>query len=330
MPKLGGLWSSVSVVDKAGGESDGATIVCIGPPALVMPPERGEIFEIAMGWADEGEPVLQGRFSFQKPRLGGDPSSGESMFLQFRSADFVEKLKRTKRKGYDDKTYGEIMEDIGKEAGLPVQVDPELGKIKLGFRLLWDQSLIDFASELSEEVGGTVKPAGGKLIAMKRGGGSSASGKALETIVIRRSECGPYTVEIDPRPETGKVAAAYHDEKSGRRKHVKKSSGRDGPTTILPHPYRTEAEAGLAAEAACYDRVNASGSGTFDIPGMPRAWAEAPCMVEGFGQLIDGSWKADTVTKTVTAMKGFRTEVAVSAGKDQKGKGGGKKGARKR
>lgn len=329
MPKLAGLWTSVSTCDKAGNESDGATIVCIGPPALIMPPNRGEIYEIAMGWADEGL-VSQGRFSFQKPSLSGDPSSGETMLLQFRSADFVEKLKKTTRKGYDDKTFGEIMQDVGKEAGLPVQVDPELGKIKLGYRLRWDQSLIDFVTELGEEVGATVKPAGGKLVAMKRGGASSASGKPLEPILIRRSECGPYSVEIDPRPETGKVAAAYHDEKSGRRKHVKKSSGRDGPTAILPHPYRTEAEAGLAADAASYDRVNASGSGNFDLPGRPRAWAEAPCTIEGFGPLIDGSWKADTVTKIVTARGGFRTEVAVTAGKDQKGKGNGKAGARKR
>lgn len=42
----------------------------------------------------------------------------------------------------------------------------------------------------------------------------------------------------------------------------------------------------------------------------------------GFGPLIDGSWKAESVDKTVRADGGFLTTVHVTAGDDKKGEKG--------
>ncbi|GJD97876.1 phage late control D family protein [Methylobacterium iners] len=318
---LNGLWLEVSVTDKAGQESDSARILCIGPPRFVSLPKRGAEYQILMGWDDEGL-VLQGRYSFQKARMIGDPEQGEHIALEFRAADFVEKLKASGRKHYDDTTYGDLMKKIAKDAGLEATVDPELAKIKLGYRLRWDQSPIDFATEVSEEVGATLKPAGGKLVAMKRGGGKSGGGQALSPIIIQRNENFGYEIEIEPRPEVGSVAGAWLDEKTGKRKLNKKKANRSGPIKILPHPYRGEDAAGAAAEADVYDNINQSGSGHFESPGLPQARAEAPVIVSGFGPGIDGKWKADSVEKIVTAEGGFLTTVHVTAGDDKKGEKG--------
>lgn len=322
LPRLSGLWTSVKVSDKAGQESDTCRIACAGPPDRVPLPRRGDKFTVLMGWADEGL-VLQGEYSFQKARLVGDPGRGESLELRFRAADFVDALKRSGREHYDDVTFGDLVRKIAGKAGLGSEVDPDLAGRKLGYRLRWDQSLIDFGTEIADELGATIKPAGGKLIASKRGGGKNAGGRALEPILIRRRwPSFGYEVEIDPRPEAGKVAAAWQDEKTGRRKHVKKEAGSEGPTRILPHPYRSESDAGAAAEAEAYETANRSGSGTFESPGLPRARAEAPVIVSGFGPAIDGPWKADGIESVVTAKGGYLTTVSVTAGKDKKGSKG--------
>ncbi|MCF4125057.1 phage late control D family protein [Methylobacterium sp. SyP6R] len=321
LPALSGLWLEVSVTDKAGKESDSARIKCVGPPARVALPKRGDTYTVLMGWADEGL-VDQGQYTFQKATLSGDPEQGETMDLTFRSADFVDKLKASGRKHYDATTYGDLMKKLAGEAGLGSQVDPDLAKIKLAYRLRWDQSLIDFATEISEEIGATVKPAGGKLVAIKRGGGKNGAGTAFAPILIRRRRNFGYEIEVEPRPEVGSVAAAWYDEKTGKRKLTKTSANRQGPIRILPHPYRSEADAKAAAEAEVYASDNRSGGGYFESPGLPHARAEAPVTSSGFGPLIDGSWKAESVDKTVRADGGFLTTVHVTAGNDKKGEKG--------
>lgn len=173
---------------------------------------------------------------------------------------------------------------------------------------------MDFATAVSEEIGATVKPAGGKLVAMKRGGGKNGAGTAFAPILIRRRRNFGYEIEVEPRPEVGSVAAAWYDERTGKRKPTKASAKRQGPIRILPHPYRNEAEV--------YASDNRSGGGYFESPGLPHARAEAPATSSGFGPLIDGQWKAESVDKTVRSDGGFLTTVHVTAGDDKKGEKG--------
>lgn len=318
---LSGLWKTCKVIEQAGGESNSAEIACVGPPSKFGLPGRGDKFTILGGWKDEG-PVMQGVFSVQKIVCGGDPEEGDTITIHLRTADYVDKLKAHASKHYDDKTYGDIIKDIAKQVGLEAEVDEAIGKIKVPYRLRWNQSHIDFATELSEEVGAICKPAGGKLIAVKRGGGKSASGKSLTPIEIRRRNGFGYEIEIEPRPEVGNVAASWHDEKVGKRKVAKHKTGRSGPLYAMPHPFRSEDEANKAAELEAYEMGNNTGSGHFDSPGLPHAHAEAPVNVSGFGKPIDGRWKAESVEKIWDANDGFVTTVQVKAGDDEKGKKG--------
>jgi len=321
LPGLSGLWLSCRIHEQAGGESDTAEIVMVGPPSKVALPGRGDEFTILGGWADEG-PVEQGRFTVQKITCSGDAAEGDTIAIQLRAADYVDKLKGCASKHYDDKTYGDIVEDVAKKVGLKAQVDSEVAKKKIPYWLRWRQSHIDFLTELSEHVGAVCKPAGGKLIAVKRGSGKSASGKELTPISIRRAQVFSYEVEVEPRPEVGEVEGAWHDEKSGKRKAKKHKTGRDGPLHMLPHPYRSEDEAEEAAKAQAYEMGNDSAGGHFDCPGLPRAHAEAQVTASGFGKPLDGSWKAETVEKVWDARGGFTTTVTVKAGDEQKGKKG--------
>jgi phage protein D len=321
LPGLSGLWKSCHVREQAGDESDTAEIVCVGPPLKFGLPKKGAEFTILGGWQDEG-PVMQGKFTVQKINLRGEAETGEEISIQLRAADYVDKLKAHGTKHYDQETFGGIVKDLAKRAGLEAVVDEDLAKIKVPYRLWFNQSIIDFATELAEEHGARVKSAGGKLIAVKRGAGKSAGGGQFTPIEIRRRRGFAYDIEIEPRPEVGSVAASWHDEKTGKRKVAKHKTGRDGPIHMLPHPFRSEDEAKTAAESEAYEMGNNSGTGHFENPGLPHAHAEAPVTVSGFGFPIDGRWKAEGVEKVWDAEGGFTTTVEVKAGDDQKGKKG--------
>jgi hypothetical protein len=264
--------------------------------------------------------VLQGVYTVQKISLRGSPEEGDKISVKLRAADYVDKLKAHGSRHYDDGTFGELVKKVAKEAGLEAAIAPEVASIALPYQLRWQQSPIDFLTEIGARYGVLIKPAGGRLVALKRGAGKSASGQPLETILIKRRASYGYEIETEPRPNVGHVAASWHDAKSGKRKIVKEQTGRDGPIFILPHQHKSEAEAKASAKAEAYERGNNSGSGHFDSPGLPRAKAEAPVIVSGFGWPIDGRWKAESVTKRWTAQGGFETIVSVKAGTERKDK----------
>lgn len=177
-----------------------------------------KVIEQAGGESDSSEIVC-----------GGDPEEGDTITIHLRTADYVDKLKAHASKHYDDKTYGDIIKDIAKQVGLEAEVDQAVGKIKVPYLLRWNQSHIDFATEFSEGVGAICKPAGGKLIAVKRCGGKSASGKSLTPIEIIRRKGFAYEVEIEPCPELGNVAAST----------TKRSAGARSPSTRPGAPVRS-------------------------------------------------------------------------------------------
>ena len=251
------------------------------------------------------------------------PEEGERLSLDFKAADFMDDLKASGRQHYEEgTTFGEVLRKEAQRAGLSAVVDPALDRVKLGYRLRWDQSPIDFLNEVADELGATVKPAGGKLVAMKRGGGMTGSGQHLAPILIQRRRGVSYDIDIEPQPEAGSVAASWQKGQTGRRKPAKVKTGREGPIVVLLHPYRSEIEAREAAQANAYERSHTSGSGSFESPGLSHARAEAPVIASGFGSFIDGRWKAETVEKVITVSGGFLTTVTVGAGDEAKGRKG--------
>lgn len=317
LPKLAGRWVSVKTTENDGKDSDTAEITCIGPASRMPLPKKGDEYEIYMGWADEG-PVLQGKYKVQKVGLRGSPDEGETIVISLRSADFVDKLKAHGRESYQKGTFGDLMKKVASKAGLEAVIDPDLAREELDHEIRYDQSLIDFASQVGERFGAVVKPAGGKLIASKRGDGKSAGGKDLTPIILKKNRSFGYDIETDTRSQAGSIAASYLDPKTGKRKLVKEKTGRDGPIFTLPHPYPNEKEAKKAAKTQAYEVGNQTGSGHFESAGLPQARAGAPVIASGFGEGVDGTWKAKSLEKTITSKGGFTTTINVEAGKDEK------------
>jgi phage protein D len=322
---LAGIWGqslvSVKVTDNRGYESDTAEIVLRAePPGWSFPP-KGTLYRVELAWADGG-PAFVGQYTVQRVGGGGDPGSGTTLRVTCRAADMVDKLKEVGSTHYDQKTAGDIFKDIASKAGLSAVVAPEIAGIQLPYRLRWQQSAIDFATALGDDVGAMVKAQMGRLVVTKRGEGKSAGGSALPPVEVRYDPNYRFEAEIEPRPQYSEMGGDWYDPAQSERKREKVQPGYSAGRHALMHPYPSQGEAKLGAEAAGREHGRNSGSGSFEMPGNPLAVAEAPVICSGFGADIDGTeWVCSSAEHVVEPEKGWITTVQV----ETKGSGDAKK-----
>lgn len=297
---LGSNLAGVTIVDQAGGESDTMDIrVRVSMPAPAGP-AKGTRYAPSMGWDAAGlRPA--GIYTVQTVTLGGDPDQGHEMVIQCRAADFVDKLKEVDSENFDEMTAGDMFSRIASRAGTTAVVDPQIASIQIPYRLRWKEPAGDFIEQLAQELGGTIKIAGGKIAVLKRGAGRSASGKALPPIRIDFADCYGFEVSIEQRGLYEKSDGGWFDVLDGIEK-LEAGRGLGSLSRYLPvHIFATKEQAKLAADAAGHEEGRKSISGSFDIPGNLSATAEAPVVCSGFGPDIDGaSMTAACVTHDIT------------------------------
>lgn len=313
VPMWGADLLGVTITDQEGYESDEAVLRFKAPP--FDPPPKGSVYTIRAGWAGSGLAMF-GIYTVSRTGFGGDPESGETMEVYCRAADFLDKMKQTGSGHFDIEngfgTAGKIFGALAKEAGVPAVVAPSIDGIEIPYRLRWNQSALDFATDLADEIGAVVKPQAGKLVVRERGKGKSASGKDLPTIKIQRDPLYAWDVDIEERTAHQTAQTAWFDPKTGRLKtEVANALKRGGPRTAL-HISPSETEARKSAAALAQSLSRWTGTGSFEMPGEPLALAGAPVTVSGFGATIDAmKWESSAVTHDITPDIGWITTVEV-------------------
>lgn len=281
-------------------------------------PRKGAEIAARLGYKERLPLRDKGKFKVQNIHLeGGD--GGEFLLIEGKAADLRKSAKAEGKKHYEGKTFGEIVRAEAKAMGLPAVISPALDGLKFDYQLRWNQSHMDFVTRLANEVGGIVKPAGGKLIVQERGSGKSASGQPLDVIRIAKADCVSWRIDPEGRMQYGSVNATWTDPKTGKRKTEKMDTGLEGPALTLKDEYPDQARAKKAAEAEKGRLNRATGSGSFSLYGRPECKAGAPVEAVDFRPGIRGEWRATTVEDIFEA-GGYTTEVTV------KGKDDGKKG----
>lgn len=297
----GGSLLSVTIVDQAGYESDDAILTFIGPPFSPLPEETK--YTISLGMLP-GPAAQFGTFTVSRTVFGGSPEDSETMEVHCPPADFIDKMKATGSKHYDKEggygTAGKIFKALAAEAGVPAVVSSAIDSIEIPYRLRLNQSVLDFATELADEIGAIVKPQAGKLVVLERGKGQSGSGKDLPPILINRSQCYGWDVDIEERPAHEKAETSWYDAKTGRPKVETESFGSAGGSFSPLHPTASETEAKKTAGAVASTLTRWTGSGSFEVRGNPFAVASAPVIPVGFGSTVVGiKWVASVVTHTI-------------------------------
>lgn len=310
--------TKATIRDEAGQSSDMVTFeLDDADNALEVPREKARI-EVNAGYRETGLRP-RGIFELQTPQFkGGD--KGELLVLQGKAADLRRYLKGSNREYHENTTYGDIARKLAKRANLEAVIDPTLDQIPVSE--FQDQSDMDFLTRLSDEHDAVIKPAGGKLIAVRRGSGKTASGLDLPQLIIHKSDCVDWEIEPSGRVEYRKVTGAYIDQKTGQRIEENYDTGLSGPALILPDVYADKDKARMAAEAEGRRLNRNTGDGYFQMYGRPEAMAEQTVVATGFRAEISGEWRSNSVEDEFSE-KGYLTTVTIKAtekGRKKKGK----------
>jgi phage protein D len=313
----------VQIVDAAGRESDACTLTFRDVPPNWKEPPKGTKFTVYLGW-DTNTLTMMGTYTSQRSSFHVDPDSGGEMAVICRAADMIDKLKDVSSGHYDGKTVKEIVEDMAAGMGVEASVSADIASIVVPYRLRFKQSSGDFLSRLADDVGAIIKPQAGKLVALKRGAGMSAGGKALPEIELTYDPMFAFDADVEPRASYGKIRAGWIDPRTGMRTS-KSSAGEGAGTGEIIHPYGSEEELDAGLAAATDEQARRSATATFNAPGDARALAEAPVKAKGYGATIDATpWIADTVTHEVDPGQGWTMAIECSVGgKKKTGKGKG-------
>ncbi len=306
--------------DEAGQSSDTCTIDLDDRNNEIEAPAKDDVMSVEIGWRETGL-TLFGEFKVQSTAMKGSVSAGETMTIQAKGTDLKNKLKGEGNESFSNKTFGDIVKASAKRAGLTPEIDAELAAIQYAYKARTGQSEIDFLTRLADEAGGTLKVSAKKLAVVKRGGGKSASGKALAPILINRRDCAEWEFTPDGRPQYGRVVAPWTDNKDGKRKIETAETGLKGPDHVLRESEPTKPRAKKKAEAEAQRLNRGTGAGEMKLYGRPEAQAEADVICSGFRPEINGTWRCKAVEHEFTQGAGFITKIEVSA--TEKGKKGG-------
>lgn len=311
---------SATLVDNEGDEVDTLTIRLDDRDNAIAIPRKGAVLTPRFGYAETGV-VDKGRFTAENVAIECDVTRGHVLVIEANAADLRKGTKGAGQKAYEQKTFREIVETEAKAMGFQAVVDADLASHVFDWRVRWNASRIDFLTRLADEIGGIVKPAGGKLIVQKRGGGKSASGKELPPLLIVPNDCSAWRGRPVGRLEYGKVISYWTDPKTGEQKKVTTPTGQEGPEWTIREPYPNEREAKKAGEAQVGRLNRGTGEATFTCYGRPEAMAGQPVQAVGFRDGLEGDYTATTVTHSF-GDDGYITEIECKS-KDSKG---GKKG----
>ncbi|PHR24367.1 MAG: hypothetical protein COA37_06440 [Hoeflea sp.] len=317
IPKLGPAFLGATITDQEGYESDQLVIRAAARAPYLEPPAKGARYQVLAGWLESSVRLI-GIYEYQSTTITGDPEDGEEIHITARAADFIDKAKGGDRRHYDEEngfgTAGKIFDDLAKEMGVSAVIPSELRDIKIPYRLRWNQSAIDFATDLADEIGAITKPQAGQLVIRKRGAGASASGLTLPAITVHHDPSYAYEFTIEPRPDFKETETPWFDPALGITKLEKAARGKAASLTTFMHPFASEIEAKIGGKAVSQQLSRNTGSGFIEMAGNAAVTAGSPIIPMGFGSAVSAiEWEAASVEHEFTPDPGWITRVDLQA-----------------
>lgn len=295
---LGGLndrMISLEVTDSEGNQSDSFSMLIDDRDAAVILPSRGSVISISMGYRETGL-VFMGLFTVDEVETNGYPMN---VSITGRAADMGKGLKQTRNAAYENKTLGEIGQEIAARHGLTPLISPSLANVRYEYLPQTAESDMAFLTNLARKHDGLFKVANGKLLLTKRGEGRSGSGIGLPAFTIIGPLAGgsdviDYSAKKMDRPKHSKAVGTYWDRNEAQEKRVEADSS-EGPEHLINYLHRNKDEAEADAESRAGSMARGEGSLSITIVGRPAICAEMPLTVVGVRPgSADGVWRIKT------------------------------------
>lgn len=229
------LYEYISITDGTGYESDTCEISLIDDPIRPIElPKKGVELRISMGY--DLAMVDMGLFIVSEVSLSGPP---EKMTIrgravpQLTSKNGITSLASQKTRSWPkDTSVSAVVTKIAREHGLDLFVSDAIAKIKLPHFDQSDESDLNFLLRIAKRYDVICKPAGGKLLFVKRGEID------LPNLILSKEEVSDWEMISSTSDSAGTVIAYWHDKKGAKRKEVKVGDGE--PVRRLRHTYQDE------------------------------------------------------------------------------------------
>ena len=232
--------------------------------------------------------------------------------IRARAADFAGDIKTRRETAYHDTTLGAIVAQIAARNKLRPRCAPSLSDIVVRTRAQSRESDLAFIRRIGREHNAVAKVAAGALILSPIGAGTTPTGKALPTLLIRRRDGDAHQFTRQKRDDVPGVAATWHDRREGKRQTF--VAGKTDGAKKLARVYPTEEAAQTAANTARAKagREPVSLSLTLAL-GRADVAPEQKTTVSGYKAAIDAiDWLVTEVDHSL-GDRGFTTKLKLEA-----------------
>jgi len=332
-PVSGLFWErliQVTVTDKEGTRSDTIDFQFEAGTPFVALPRKKSIIQCWLGYAETGIEFM-GKFEADEVELEFLPYQ---IHVQGKSADVRGKLKQHREKHWDNQTFGGVVGELAKEAGLKAQVAPRIAQFrgKDGYFAIGGESPLHWIERHAQRLDGLFAIKNGNLIVADKGAGQTPGGGAVGALVITPPMVieGTGKVKFTSRDTHKKVKAGYHDHKDAKRKHETADADPKGEADYtMRHTYANKAEAKQAATARAKELQRSADSTGVTIEGNPYAKGGVPFSYAGIHPEVDGMpFIIETATHTFSKGPAYLTAIQGKAKKTQASGGSGKSGGK--
>lgn len=329
---------NLTLTDSRGFEADQLDFTLDDTDGLLELPSRGAILSLGLGWKDEAL-TFKGEYTVDEVEHSGAP---DCVTIRARSADLRGSLMNRHERSFHKTTLGKIVQQIADENQLQAMVGDEYKNLEIKHIDQTDESSISFLTRLAEEHDAIATVKNERLLFIKSGKSTTASGQKLPEFILTRQDGDSHRFAIAEGDNYKAVKAYWHDTATGKRgeviidentevkkvnKTTKKGKISKKQTTViqqnkpvesdndqiktLRHTYATQRTA-LNACKRHFEKLQ-RGVATFSLnlaEGNAELIPEVTVSVVGFKTEIDSNaWIVTQVTHSISENSGFTTAI---------------------
>lgn len=334
-PNLRSRLISLSLEDNRGFEADTLTLRLDDSDGLLQLPQRGTVVSLFLGWV--GQLHNKGDYTVDQVSHGGAP---DVLTIVARSVDFRGELNKARDLSYHDATLGSIVTQIAQRCGLILQMAEGFAGINIDHIDQTHETDPAFVTRLAKRYGAIAVIKAGRLLFLRPGSGESASGNAIQTVLLTREDGDKHNFAIADRATYTGVQAKWLTTQEAKTHVVqvqRKASSTNARTVahpdaqsapqpaddregdyfagqqanllVMPEVFNSKDAAMQAAEAKWKEIQRGLVNFTLQLAaGRADLYPETPVRVSGFKSVIDSRvWIISKVTHSLSVSGGFTT-----------------------
>lgn len=289
---------SLNITNRSGLNSDILEIRLDDRVPYIEYPKHGTQLQAWLGYVDTGL-VPFGQYTVDEVMVNGPP---DTLTVRAHAINMQSKLHSQDTREWKGKTIGTLVKTIAGKHGLTPAVGTSLSSKTIQHLSQTNESDLQLLSRLGKQYDAVAEVANGKLLFIRRGEASSASGKKLEQILLMPKSLTNWQVTFADREKAGQTYAYSYDYDKAAviEKDAQSKIWQDAPPQTLKHPVP---EWHIDDTTQAYQRHQDRCVETLSIgmPGDPRITAEVSIQLTGLRPKVDGKWIVTYVQHTLSA-----------------------------